>query len=363
MAGELAWKRAGQSGDQGRPGETQADRSAGFLQAALSGNQGAFGMLTEPYRGELTSHCYRMLGSLQDAEDMVQETLLRAWRKLESFAGRATLRAWLYKIATNACLDELRRRPKRAFPPALRGPMIPGETPLPPVFDPIWLEPFPDELLAPREHDPAARYESRESITLAFLSALHTLAPRQRSVLILCDVLDWQANEVADLLDTSVASINSLLYRARSRMEAGYSVQTYQQIKASQVDPGTGKLLERYVQAWETADVDSLVALLSEDATFPMPPFPQWRQGRPAIRALVSNTILAGEAAGRWLLKPVRANGTYGFAWYRLDEVSSSYHAFAIQVLTIRGDLISDVTTFGFPNLFPHFGLPPEYTP
>jgi RNA polymerase sigma-70 factor (ECF subfamily) len=361
MAAELASKRAGERA--GEPGKTQADRSAGFLQAALSGDHGAFGMLTEPYRRELTSHCYRMLGSLQDAEDMVQETLLRAWRGLGSYAGRATLRAWLYKIATNACLDELRRRPKRALPQALREPMIPGESPLPPVFDPIWLEPFPDEFLAPREHDPAARYESRESITLAFLSALHTLAPRQRSVLILCDVLDWQVNEVADLLDTSVSSVNSLLYRARSRMGAGYPAHTYQQIKASQVDPGTGKLLERYVEAWETADVDSLVALLTEDATFPMPPFPQWRQGRAAIRALVIHTILAGDATDRWLLKPVQANGTYGFAWYRLDEASGSYHAFAIQVLTFQGDLICDVTTFGFPNLFPRFGLPPESKP
>jgi RNA polymerase sigma-70 factor (ECF subfamily) len=330
----------------------------GYLKAARLGDRVAFGRLTEPHRNELITHCYRMLGSIQDAEDLVQETLLRAWNRLETYEGRASLRAWLYKIATNACLDELRRRPKRALPQGYREPMAMDEPPQPPVPDPIWLEPYPDELLAPLDQDPAVRYEARESITLAFLAALQTLAPRQRSVLLLCDVLDWEASEAAELLEISVSAVNSLLYRARTRMDERYSAPTYAQIQTSLEDPRTQALLERYLQAWESADIDGLVALLAEDATFPMPPFPQWRRGRPAIRQLVEAVILAGDAKGRWRLVPVRANATFGFAWYQRDETSGRHHSFAIQVLTLHGDQITDVTTFGFPSVFPFFGLP-----
>ena len=318
--------------------------------------------MTEPHRAELLTHCYRLLGSLQDAEDIVQETFLRAWRRLETYQGRASYRAWLYKIATNTCLDALRQRPKRSLPPR-RGPASdPHAVMLPPTKEPIWLEPFPEELLAPAEASAEARYEARESITLAFLTALHLLPPRQRAVLILRDVLTWQAREVAGCLDTSVSAVNSLLHRARSALNRQYSRYEQPVYQSIRLDKRTKNLLERYVHAWETADIDGLVALLKEDATFPMPPSPSWYQGRKSIADFLATTILAGQANGRWRLLPVRANSQPAFAFYRKDETGEVHRAFAIQVLTLDGDLFSDVTTFGFPALFKYFELPDVLT-
>ena len=327
------------------------------LAAARSGDKAAFGALVEPHRRELLTHCYRMLGSFQDAEDQVQETLLRAWRRLDTYEGRASFRAWLYKIATNACLDALKKRSRRALPPDLRAASDPGEPILPPVTDPIWLEPFPDDLLALSAANPEARYEAHESITLAFMTALQRLPPRQRSVLLFCDVLDWPAPEVASLLETTVPAINSVLYRARSSLSKNYTAQNYRDYRLAREKERTGELLRRYVQAWESADIDALVALLKEDATFPMPPLPLWYKGRSAIRAFVSAVILSGEARGRWALHPLKANGQPAYAWYRRDDSSGRYQAYAIQVLTIQDEFFSDVTTFGYPQLFPHFGL------
>src|SRR5512135_253769 len=195
---------------------------AGHLAAARAGDQREFSRLTEPYRHELQLHCYRILGSLQDAEDIVQETLLRAWRRLETYEGRAPLRAWLYKIATNACFDALNKRPRRVLPTAQYAPADPRQPFAPPVAEPIWLEPYPDDLIAEPEAGPEARYSLRESVSLAFLAALQSLPARQRAALILCDVLDWHASEVSELLEITVSAVNSALHRARVTMQQQY---------------------------------------------------------------------------------------------------------------------------------------------
>jgi RNA polymerase sigma-70 factor (ECF subfamily) len=334
--------------------------TATHLASARAGNRDAFSALAEPYRLELQVHCYRMLGSLQDAEDMVQETLLRAWRRLETYEGRAPFRAWLYKIATNACLDALQQQSRRTLPPARLAASDPNQPPAPPVTEPVWLEPFPDDLLAGSHTSPEARYEARESITLAFLAALQALPPRQRAVLILRDVLDWRASEVADILDFTVSAVNSALHRARSTLTRHYHARDADTIRIPPPDDPVHTLLGRYVHAWETADVDALISLLREDVTFSMPPSPAWYQGRSAVGAFISSTILAGDPRGRWRLVPTRANARPAFAWYQRDERPAVYRAFAIQVVTYYAGLITDVTTFAIPTLFPFFGVPRE---
>jgi RNA polymerase sigma-70 factor, ECF subfamily len=327
-----------------------------ILEAALAGDPKAFASLTEPHRKELLTHCYRMLGSTEDAEDQVQETFLRAWRRLQTYQGKGTLRAWLYKIATNACLDVITRRPKRSLPNEISPPSDPYAPPEPPVTEPLWIQPYPDELLAPVETSPEARFESRESISLAFMVALQELPARQRCALILGDVLDWNAAEIAELLDISVSAVNSLLHRARSMMKGRYPGKSHE--KSYMNEERRNQLLERYLHAWETADIDTIVSMLAEEATFPMPPLPSWYQGREAIRAFLLATSLAGEAAGRWRLLPMRANGLPGFAFYLLDKNSRQYLPFAIQVLSFADERLSEVTTFGFPELFSTFNLP-----
>jgi len=341
---------------QRTPGKESAER----LTAARAGNQAEFSNLTEPHRRELLAHCYRMLGSLQEAEDQVQETLMRAWRRLDTYEGRAPLRAWLYKIATNACLDALDRRPRRTLPQQLHPTADPHEVLSPPVSEPIWLKPFPDNLISPSNTSPEARYESRESITLAFMIALQSLPPRQRAVLILRDVLDWQASEVAELLEVTVSAVNSMLHRARATLEKHYHSRSRETIRDALPAQVTNELLDRYVRAWEEADVDRLVSLLKEEARFAMPPMAGWFQGRSAIRAFISTTILAGEGRGRWHLQPVHVNAQHGFAWYRRHDDGDTYQAYAIQVLIFDGDLLAEVITFGYPALFPFFGLPLE---
>ena len=330
------------------------------LAAAIAGDTGAFASLAEPYRRELLTHCYRMLGSPQDAEDLVQETYTRAWRYLKTYERRASFRAWLYKIATNACLDYLYRRPRRILPQQKYASV---EQPLSlptPVSQPIWIEPFPDELLAPAEASPEACYEARESISLAFLVALQVLPPRQRCALILVDVLGWPAAEIADLLGITVSAVNSLLHHARTTLRQRYDSRQRDASNILEADPKIKSLLERYLHAWESADIDEIIALLTKDATFPMPPLPAWYQGHTAIRALISGVILAGEGRGRWRLLPTRANGQPAFAFYQLNPSTRTYQAFAIQVISIEGNLVADATTFGFPALFPYFNLPAE---
>lgn len=335
---------------------TSDEKYTDTLAAALDGNPEAFASMTEPHRKELLTHCYRILGSLEDAEDKVQETFLHAWRRLQTYQGKGSLRSWLYKIATNTCLDALAQRPKRSLPVELYSPADPSTPPEPPVNEPVWLEPYPDELLAPVEASPEARYDSHESISFAFMIALQELPARQRCALILGDVLDWQAVEIAEALDTSVSAVNSLLHRARSILKQRYPHKAVE--KPNLTEEQQKQLLERYLRAWETADIEGIVSLLTEEATFPMPPLPSWYQGRTAIRAFLLATSLAGDAADRWRLLPIRANGLPGFAFYMREENTGKYLPFALQVLSFEGELLSDVTTFGTPRLFPAFNLP-----
>ncbi len=330
------------------------------LAAARSGDSEAFKSLTDPYRNELLTHCYRMLGSLEDAEDQVQETYLRAWRRLETYEGRASFRAWLYKIATNACLDALERRPRRILPLETDGPAHDSNPSPAPGDESVWIQPFPDQWLAPTSPNPEAAFDANESISLAFLVALQVLPPRQRAVLILSDVLGWPTAEIADSLGISVSSATSLLHRSRMTLRQRNLAGRRDSIRLP--DAQTRSLLDRYVKAWETADIDGIIALLTQDATFPMPPLPLWIQGKEAIRALIQDTILSGEARGRWKLIPIRANGQPGFAFYRRDEETRIYHPFALQVLTVAGGLVSGATTFVFPKLFRYFHLPPSLT-
>ncbi|MEZ4731386.1 MAG: RNA polymerase subunit sigma-70 [Caldilineaceae bacterium] len=315
-----------------------------------------FGQLVEPYRRELRVHCYRMLGSLLDAEDLVQETLLRAWRRRETFAQRGTLRAWLYKIATNLCLDALQARSRRTIP-VVRQPAATLDAPIPPaVSEPIWLEPFPDTLLAPDSTNPEAHVLRKESVTLAFIHLLQHLPPRQRAVLILRDVLEWPASDVADLLDLSVPAVKSALYRARTTLAAQPVVSTATTVPPAP-DEQTHALLARYVQAWEKADPHELATLLQSDATFSMPPIPAWYQGRATIQALVTKTIFAGDAVGRWRLLPTRANGQVAFGLYRRGD-DGQYGAYGIQLLTLAGQALTDILTVRNPALLPFFDLP-----
>ena len=332
----------------------RAENRSKLLEQALEGSRQAFELLTEPHRRELQVHCYRMLGSILDAEDMVQDTLVRAWEKLHTYEGRAPLRAWLYRIATNVSLDELAKRSRRSLPQELYPAADPMRPLSPAIMDPIWIEPFPDAWLEPASTDPAARYDQRESVTLAFLVALQSLPPRQRAILLLRDVLGLRSKEVAELLDLSTSAIESALYRARKTLSRKYSASSPVALTS---DPMVQDLLDRYVNAWEAADIDGLVALMREDATFPMPPSPTWVRGRDQIRSFVAENILNGDARGRWRLLATQANGSPAFAGYRKQPGSASYAAFAIQVVTVEGNLVADATTFVLPHLFEAFGL------
>ncbi len=310
-----------------------------------------FGALVEAFRRELLVHCYRMVGSLHDAEDLVQETLLRAWRGRHTFAGRAPLRAWLYKIATNASLDLLRRRPRRLLPEAALSPGDPTRPAAPPSAEPIWLEPFPDDLLADPAEVPEVRYAARESITLAFMTALQALTPRQRAVLILRDVLGFRAREVASLLELTLPAVNGLLHRARAALSRRY--RSDKVVPAGRAPSGISALLDRYVRAWENGDVGGLIALLKKDATVGMPPSPSWFAGRAAVRAFTAAHIFVPPNV--WKLVPTRANGQPAFVLYQ-HAGSGPFHAFGIQVLTIQAGQIAGITTFISPDLVARFG-------
>jgi RNA polymerase sigma-70 factor (ECF subfamily) len=332
---------------------------ASYLAGARNGDEHHFTKLTEPYRAELQVHCYRMLGSLQDAEDLVQETLLRAWKHLRTFEGRASFRAWLYKIATNACLDALAKRSRRVLPTVTYSAADPQEPFSPPTPDPIWLDPLPDTLLAGIAPSAEAHYTVYESVRLAFLVALQILPPRQRAVLILRDVLGWRAKEVADLLEMTVSAANSVLHRARTTLVKHYHPTELDEVQVSPIDETTQKLLDQYTQAWESADVTGLVTLLKEDAAFTMPPSSSWYQGREAINTFLTAVIFVGEN-NQWRLKPIQANSQPAFGLYKRNPERDVYQAFAIQVLTIEEAQITDVTNFLNPTLFSRFGLPPH---
>jgi len=313
----------------------------------LTQHNADFESLVDSYQHEIQLHCYRMMGSLQDAEDLTQETLLKVWRALEDYEGKSTLRTWLYRIATNTCLDALRKRKRRSLPTLVES----TETAIEEVrSQPIWIEPYPDGLLPALKTDPEMTVSQRESISLAFIVALQTLPGTQRAVLILRDVLGWQASEAAEVLDTTVSSVNSALFRARSTLAKNPKV------VPSQVDDQTQDLLYKYLDAWISADVDRLVEMLVEDATFSMPPLSMWFRGRADIAAFMYSDVFAST----WHMHPTSANGQPAFIGYRLDPADKQYKPVGVQVVTVRDGMITDIITFLTPDLVDKFDLPTD---
>ena len=324
------------------------------LERARAGDEEAFAELVDPYRRELQLHCYRILGSLQDAEDQLQETLLAAWRGLERFEERASLRAWLYRIATNRCLNALRDRGRR--PQEVPGMVEPPEPTR--RAEPMWLEPYPDVLLeglADEAPGPEARYETRESVGLAFMAGLQHMPPRQRAALVLRDVLGFRAAEVAEMLDSSEASVKGALRRARvtldERLPAGAGEHA-----ALPRSPGQRDLVGRFAAAVERGDTDSVVALLTDDAWLTMPPEPYEYQGGQAIARFLGDRET--RRGGHLQLVPTGANGQPAFGCYLADPQAPIARAYGLMVLTMTGDQISAITWFGERSLFPRFGLP-----
>ncbi|GGA60398.1 RNA polymerase sigma factor [Pseudoclavibacter endophyticus] len=316
---------------------------------------------TRPYRSELLAHCYRMLASIHDAEDAVQETFLRAWRGYDSFEDRSSIRTWLYRIATNACLRALENRGRRALPTGLGGPCGDPAADLPEWPELPWLEPIPDALLGDPSGDstdPLTTVARRHSVKLAYIAALQHLAPRQRAVLVLRDVLSFTAAEVAAMLDTTPTAVNSLLQRARSQIGAAQP----DEADIQELSPGRERdLLDRFVAAMHAHDIPGLVAVLTEDAAYEMPPFPSWFRGAEMIGRMVSAQSPA-EGPGDHLLVPTAANGQPAFGLYMPDEYGV-FRAFNLQVLTVTPTGVSHVVAFFDLRLFARFGLPETATP
>ncbi|MBB5855082.1 sigma-70 family RNA polymerase sigma factor [Amycolatopsis umgeniensis] len=304
-----------------------------LLETAQAGDSAAFGRLVAPFRGEVHAHCYRMLGSVHDADDALQETLVRAWTSLGRFDGRGSIRPWLYKIATNRCLTAIERRGRRELPTDL-GPDAPGT-------ERVWLEPYPDQ-------GPEAGFLIRENIELAFVAALQRLSASQRAVLVLREVLQFSAQEVADQLETTVASVNSALQRARKVVRLPGETAPIGDVR---------EVAGRYVAAWESRDVDAIVAMLTEDARYSMPPLPEWYQGHDAIRAFLRDGPLTRE----WRLLPARANGQLAFGTYLWDDTENAYIPGGLDLVTLHGTKIAEVvsfltadpTRFGLPGKIP----------
>jgi RNA polymerase sigma-70 factor (ECF subfamily) len=309
----------------------------------------------EQHRRELTAYCYRMLGSPFEAEDAVQDTLIRAWRSIDRFEGRSALRSWLYRIATNVCLDMLNGRERRARPMDLGPSVEPVESNLNTLPEVTWIEPIPDTSIAP-DGDPATVALSRETIRLAFVAALQHLPPRQRAVLILCEVLRWKAAEVAELLDTSVASVNSALQRARATLDQTDVASAGSTKPLSDADRD---LLARYVEAFQAYDIEKLTSLIHEDATQSMPPYDMWLRGRDDIFDWWMGPGIG--CKGSRVLPTMAANGSPAFGQYKPSETGSGYEPWALQVLELENGGIAELTFFlGTETLFPLFGLPPR---
>ncbi len=336
-----------------------------IVEAVRRGDEPAFAALVEPYRRQLPVHCYRMLGSVDEAEDLVQETLLRAWRGRSTFEGRSLLRTWLYRIATNTCLNALERAPKRVMPQDVVRPVTastdtsearadPGFTP-----DIPWLQPYPDTLLEPSassDDEPETRALARETIELVFLAALQHLPPRQRAILILRDVLDWSAREVAEYLEMSLASVNSAHQRARATMRAVQPSRPMDIPSPATPTDDEREALQIFMDAWEASDADRLTALLREDARWAMPPAPLWFEGRAAIERLYQ--LFPIDFQGRsYRMVATAANRQPAAAAYVREAGTSTYTLSALHVLRIEGGQIAEVTTFG-PELCRAFGLP-----
>ncbi|HXV58314.1 MAG TPA: sigma-70 family RNA polymerase sigma factor [Gaiellaceae bacterium] len=334
--------------------ETRIRSERELLDAARDGDEDAFRRLVEPHRAGLHAHCYRMLGSLHDAEDALQDALLRAWRGLVGFDGRSALRRWLYRITTNACLDAIARRPRRVLPIDYAAPG--GEDG--PVAG-VWVEPYPDDALAVEDGyaSPEARFEQREALELAFVAALQHLPARQRAVLILRDVLGFSAAEASESLGTTVPSVNSALQRARRAVDERLPERSQAETLRELGDERVGELVQDFVDAFESGDVDAIVSLLAEDATFAMPPYPAWCRGREAI---ADSWLMPGGPPPRLRYVPTRANGQLALGTYLFDRENRRFVALALDVLTLRGSRIADVTAFRTPEVFPLFGLPSE---
>jgi RNA polymerase sigma-70 factor (TIGR02960 family) len=349
----------------------QLPADAALLSRAQAGDGEAFGQLTEPFRGELQVHCYRMLGSAQDAEDLLQETLIAAWRGIGQFEGRSSLRAWLYRIATNQCLNALRGSKARELAARRGAPAVPGlqgtgvaglpaALPEPATEDePTWLEPYPDELLAglpDATPGPEARYEARESISLAFITALQHLSPRQRATLVLRDALGYRAAEAAEILGCSLDTVNGSLKRARASLSGLLPGDTLSQAPL----PGSAaerEVIDRFTDAFERGDVTTLVSMLTEDAWLNMPPWPLGFRGRAAAAGLLTMLVFQGGTL-RFRLVPVRANGHQAFACYVSDGVAPGASGQGMIVPVLAGNRICGVTRFLDNALLSRFGLP-----
>jgi RNA polymerase sigma-70 factor (ECF subfamily) len=323
------------------------------LTAARAGDAAAFDRLVEPLRRELHAHCYRMLGSTHDADDALQDALVRAWRGLARFEGRSSLRRWLYTVATNCCLDAVDRRGRRALPIDL-GPSseraVHGDTPL---TDVAWLGPYPD---AEAAASPEARYERREAVELAFVAALQHLPGNQRAALLLFDVLGFSAAEIATMMATSTASVNSALQRARRLVADRVPARTQQQTLGELDDARLREIVDGYTSALEAGDADALVALLTEDVTWSMPPLPRWYRGLAAVTDFAVTVPLG--SCGAWRHRPTSANGQPAVAGYLRDDRTREYLPWSIDVLTLRDDRIAEITSFIGPEHFALLGLP-----
>ena len=332
--------------------ETEAAPGSGeaeLLAAARAGDTSAFDALVGPVRDELRAHCYRVLGSVHDAEDAVQDALDRAWRGLDRFEYRGSIRPWLYKIATNRALTLAERRGRRELPADL-GPA--GA----PVAEVSWLEPYPDRFMGwTAELDPQARVVARESVELAFVAALQHLSGLQRAVLLLREVLGYSAAEAADVLETTAPAVNSALQRARRALAGLLPADDTQQQTLHVLGSRARDLARRYAAAWEAGDVAGILALLTEDAKYSMPPLPSWFGGREAIRGFLLGGPLRG---GRWRFRPAAANGQLAFGTYLWDDDHASYRAAGLDLLTLRGTRVAEVVSFLDAD-FPTFGLPP----
>jgi RNA polymerase sigma-70 factor, ECF subfamily len=334
-----------------------------LLEAARGGDENAFARLVEPHRGALHAHCYRMLGSVPDAEDALQEALLSAWRGLPGFEGRSSLRSWLYAIATNASLRAIERRPKRVLPIDYAPAADPHDGPSEPLVESVWVEPYPDERLGLEDGlaSPEARYEQRESVELAFIAALQHLPARQRAVLILRDVLGFSAREVAGALKTTPTGVDSALQRAHKAVDERLPERSQQTVLRSLDDRGLREIVDGYVDAWERGDVDAVVAMLASDGAVTMPPRPTWYRGREAVATFLERAPL--RRGRRWRVVPVRANGQLAFGKYIWDEERETFTAHSISVLTLGAEGIDEITTFLDSELIPRFGLPDEIEP
>jgi RNA polymerase sigma-70 factor (ECF subfamily) len=315
-----------------------------LLDAARRGDEGAYAELIEPHRGELHAHCYRMLASVHDAGDAVQEAMVRAWKGLARFENRSSVRTWLFKIATNTALDAARGRARRELPLDRSAPAVPADDLGSPLHETRWLEPYPDQLPGASDGpaSPEARYEVRESLELSFVAALQHLPPQQRAVLIIRQVLGFSALETAELLDTTVPAVNSALQRARATTATLLPDRSQGRTLAALGDDRVRDLAGRYADAIERSDIDGLCAMLTEDATWSMPPDPEWYRGLPDIAAFHIESV----APECWRHRPARANGQLAVGGYMYDPGLDSYVATVLDVLTLRGDRIAAVTAF-----------------